>query len=432
MCDTFVALPPVTQNSSVIFAKNADCQVNEAHMLEYLPRQKHLPGAVFRTTHIVIPQVEVTYETLLSKSFWTWGGEIGINEHGLAVGNEAVITTNQNEEKIDGLITMDLLRLALERARNCQEAIEVVSHLLEQYGQGGNCELSGNSHFDSSYIFSDSREAYLLETAGREWAAKKIASSGAISNALIIGSDWDLCSPKVSSSHLNWAASHGDVEITPKLGAYERQTVTSQGLAGAAGKITVETAFEILRHHGKDYHPAKGEVTKNVCVHAGPPVYRQWQTTGAMVTEVDQDGVLAWVTGTASTCLSIFKPLFLGVPIPDFGVPPVERFNPKTLWWKHELLHRRVMADFQTLMPEIRVDFDEQEKEYLQQAPSVKKGSDKEKTQFMEHCFQEAMLLTDQWTKRVARRANLSFSDIEYRLMWQKCNRQAEISGMPA
>ena len=43
-----------------------------------------------------------------------------------------------------------------------------------RYGQGGNCELRGNSHFDSSYLVSDRTSAYVIETAGRDWAAREV------------------------------------------------------------------------------------------------------------------------------------------------------------------------------------------------------------------------------------------------------------------
>ncbi len=66
------------------------------------------------------------------------------------------------------------MRLALERSRDCQSAIELMTGLLEKYGQGGSAELKGNSHFDSSFLMSDMNEAYILETAGRKWAVKKI------------------------------------------------------------------------------------------------------------------------------------------------------------------------------------------------------------------------------------------------------------------
>jgi len=160
MCDTFVALPAHTRNHTMLFAKSADCEVNEANALVRIPRKKHLKGEAVRITHLVIPQAEETFEILLTKAFWTYGCEIGVNEYGLSMGEEAVFTTQMDEEK-DGIIGPDLMRLGLERARNCQEAIQIMTDLLEQYGQGGSAEHKGNSHFDSRIIKSDPHEAYI-------------------------------------------------------------------------------------------------------------------------------------------------------------------------------------------------------------------------------------------------------------------------------
>jgi len=193
MCDTVVALPPATRSKSVLFAKSADCEVNEANAIVPIPRAKHVKGEAVRITHLVIPQAEETYELFLTKAFWTYGCEIGVNEYGLAMGEEAVFTTEMPEEN-DGIIGPDLMRLGLERAKTCKEAIEVMTALLEQYGQGGGAELKGNSHFDSSFLMSDTSEAYILETAGRKWAVRKVEETASISNMLGIRADWTRCS----------------------------------------------------------------------------------------------------------------------------------------------------------------------------------------------------------------------------------------------
>src|SRR5262245_49334668 len=187
MCDSYAALPSATVTGTTLAAKNADCEINESQAVLQLPRRRYPEGAMVRASHIVIPQVRETHEVIIDKSYWTWGGEIGVNEHGLAVANEAIFSTV--EEKADGLFTGDLLRLMLERARNCDEALAVLADLLERFGQGGNSELRGNAHFDSSYLVSDRDRAIVIETAGRHWAVRPVDGAGAISNAMTIGSD---------------------------------------------------------------------------------------------------------------------------------------------------------------------------------------------------------------------------------------------------
>src|SRR3970282_2488665 len=99
MCDTFVALPASPRGKSMLFAKSADCEVNEANAVVRIPRRKHVRGEAVRLTHLVVPQAEETYELLLTKAFWTYGCEIGVNEYGLAMGEEGVLPTEMAEAK---------------------------------------------------------------------------------------------------------------------------------------------------------------------------------------------------------------------------------------------------------------------------------------------------------------------------------------------
>ncbi len=432
MCDTLAALPQATKEKNVIFAKSADCEVNEANALVRIPGKKHVPGEAVRISHLVIPQAEKTYEVILTKAFWTYGCEIGINEFGLAMGEEAVFTTEMDDEKSTGIIGPDLMRLGLERARNCREAIQVMTELLEKYGQGGSAELKGNSHFDSSFLMADTSEAYILETAGRKWATKRIDSVGSISNLLGIRKDWDECSlANTVMDELDWAARFGLPEVPSTLGSPDRQATTFNCLDAARGQITPKTIFDLMRHHNPGYHPAKADAHRNICIHAGPQENRWWQADGVMVTDVGPDGMVIWVTGTSGNCVSIFKPVFLGVDIPDIGPVPSEHFDPRSLWWKHELLHRRAMADFDHLVGEIRADFDVLEAEFLSQTPAVRKGTDAEKCDFMEYCFRESMDATEKWIARLRANRQLSFKDPAYRAMWKKLNAEAGMTGMP-
>ncbi|MBC7814375.1 MAG: C69 family dipeptidase, partial [Burkholderiales bacterium] len=398
MCDSFVALPPATINKTTIFAKSADCQINEAHALVHYPRRSHIPGEALRATHRVIPQAAETYEVIMSKSFWTWGAEIGVNEYGVSIGNEAVFTTLQKQETAEGLMVIDMLRIGLERGKSARAAVDAIVAVLEAFGQGGNCELTGNSHFDGSYLITDPNEAWILETAGRQWAARKLTDSvGSISNVLSIDK-WDISS--LTERH-NWANSYTEEDIVPKIGSRERQACAYNGLAASRGNVSVKTFFNVLRQHDDGYDPATAPAHTNICLHAGPSEYRQWQACGAMVTEVGEQGIIAWATATSGNCVSIFKPLFLGIELPDTGPYPTEHYDPRSLWWKHELLHRRAMAGFDDVVPEIRRDFDALEDEFLAAAPSLMNGTAQEKKAFVEDCFRKAESATQAWIERL-------------------------------
>lgn len=62
-------------------------------------------------TYIAIPQVEKTRQVVLSKPAWMWGAEMGSNDCGVCIGNEAVWTKAEgDDDKVEKLLGMDLVR----------------------------------------------------------------------------------------------------------------------------------------------------------------------------------------------------------------------------------------------------------------------------------------------------------------------------------
>jgi dipeptidase len=123
MCDTLVALPSKTSSGNLIFGKNSDREPLEAQAVAHFPR-KFPKEKLLNCTYISIPQVELTYEVILSKPFQMWGAEMGVNEFGVCIGNEAVFTNVKFDKKKVGLTGMDLLRLALERSQFRKRSLE--------------------------------------------------------------------------------------------------------------------------------------------------------------------------------------------------------------------------------------------------------------------------------------------------------------------
>ena len=193
MCDTFVAPGNTTADGSVIFGKNSDREANEAQWVVCYPAADYSAGSRLKCTYIEIPQAGHTHAVLLSKPFWMWGAEMGANECGVTIGNEALFT-KVGQEASPGLIGMDLLRLGLERGASAQEALLVITQLLEQYGQSGNCGLTHQFFYQNSFLITDLHESWVLETAGRQWAAERVTGIRSISNGITIGNRWDLAS----------------------------------------------------------------------------------------------------------------------------------------------------------------------------------------------------------------------------------------------
>lgn len=66
-------------------------------------------------------------------------------------------------------------RLGLERGNTAEEAVDVITSLLECHGQGGPCtENDEDLYYHNSFIIADEKEAWVLETSGKFWAAERV------------------------------------------------------------------------------------------------------------------------------------------------------------------------------------------------------------------------------------------------------------------
>jgi secernin len=373
MCDTLVALPSETARGAMLFAKNSDRERNEAQALEMHGRRRG--GGELRLTYIAIPDVDEAHAVLLSRPCWMWGAEMGANEHGVVIGNEALHAKTPAQRK-RALTGMDLVRLGLERGASAGQAVEVIVGLLEQYGQGGDCGHLGRFYYDNGFIVADADEAYVLETAGRWWVVEKVADRRALSNAYSIGADHAAISPAFveHARAQGWTAADGRFDPAAALIDEARDAVSfgrgrcarGQSLLDAqAGRLTPAAMMAILRDHGGqgDWAPANTE-RRTICMHAaqGP---RRSQSVASMVSEVRGRRAVHWVTGTSAPCLSVFKPVVFGAGEPPFGPAPGDRYDAESLWWRHERWHRAALADHAAAHELIAAERDELEARFV-------------------------------------------------------------------
>ena len=450
MCDTLVASGEATADGTVILAKNSDRQPNEAHVLARVPRASHEPGATVQCTYVQIPQVPETYEVLLSKPFWIWGCEMGANECGLAIANEAVFT-KEAYDKEPGLIGMDIVRLALERASTARTALDLIVELLDTYGQGGNCGFHHKEYYHNSFIIADAGEAWVLETAGRYWAAERVRGVRTISNGLTIGQTWDLASPGLvehaiekrwcrSRDDFHFARCYSDLIFTNLDGCKTRQRRSTELLQAQEGKITVKTMMAALRDHGPRaetdpaWNPGRGWLMETLCVHASMGPTRPSQSTGAMVAHLAPDLPTFWLTGTSATCTSIFKPVYLGgAGLPDLGPEPTGTRDGESLWWTHERLHRAVIRDYPTRLAVYRHERDALEAAFLAEAADIyqqhRDASDSERARplaaFTASCFERAAGATTRWIEAVSSTPVRQRPPLLFSLAWDLVDKQA-------
>jgi secernin len=405
MCDTMVAAPPATLDGAVWFGKNSDREPGEAQLVEHLPAARHPSPSTLRCTHVAIPQAARTFEVVLSRPFWMWGAEMGANERGVVIGNEAVFTRLPAAR--EGLTGMDLLRLALERAASAREALDLIAGLIERHGQGGACGYRHkNFRYHNSFIIADPREAWVLETAGPFWAAERVRGVRTISNVLTIGREFDLVSDGAidfarkqgwcqAGSDFDFAHSFGEPRYRGLSGGDVRRACTLKRLTQAvqAGGVGRDDFFAALREHN-GARPASGWRMGMPCAHASWwPTRRSGQTTGSMVSRLDARRSVHYLTGTSSPCLSVFKPIVTGEGIVRTGPRAGAGYDTESLFWRHERLHRAALKSYGVSRALFEADRTALEAELLSGASSS--------PEVRQACWERHRQIIPEWAARV-------------------------------
>ncbi len=339
-----------------VFAKNSDREPNEAQVVEYIPRKKH-EESIVKLTFGEYPQERTTYAVLISRPWWTYGAEMGVNEYGLAIGNVAVFTKEPYSE--EGLLGMDILRLALERCRDAREALDFIISLIEDPGQGGNYSYEKKFKYHNSFLIVDPDQAWILETAGKYWAAKKLEGFYTVSNALTINDDWDLASDNLidhgvkeygcSRSSFSFARCYSDKIYTWLAHGRERRRATMNYLGHHIPRIHLSHLTGLLRlHENEPYRPWKGS-NKDVCMHYGG-LTRPSHTASSMIAILGHERQLVLLTLSSNPCLSIFKPLItpMTANIIPSG-PTTNKYGGKSYWWRKEQIRRVLMLRYNML-----------------------------------------------------------------------------------
>ena len=438
MCDTFVALPPFTADGRILFGKNSDREPNEAQSLEFHPGSTHPPGAGVTCTYIEIPQVPETLPVLLCRPFWMWGAEMGANSAGVVIGNEAVFTRMPLDRK-GGLTGMDLLRLALERASDAPSAVEWITRLLADHGQGGICGYKDRKMaYHNSFLVADPQCAWVLETAGPVWAAREVKGRYAISNGLTIAEKFDRSHPDLVATArdngwlkkgetFDFARCYSDWFYTTFSACRKRQSRSEELLERHTGSLDLAAAFHILRDHGDGpYRPDGHFLGNRICAHAANPLARNaTQTTGSLVAELTPGAHTFWATGTAAPCTSVFKPVRIGrQALPDLGPAPGAAFDPASLWWRHETLHRTLLSSDAAGRKAVGDAQKVLEERWIERAART---APEDFFALTRTAFREADAALAAWVEQAVSHAESGGTGWFYRRYWARQNRSARI-----
>lgn len=383
-CDTMLVSSACSRYGKNILAKNSDRPTGEPQPLCFYEGREYPEGATVETTHITIPQVRKTYSVVGSRPYWIWGFEMGYNEKGLVIGNEAEGSRLEPETE-DGILGMDLLRLALERAANAREAIEVITSLLKKYGQKANASALTQRTYENTFNIVDKDECWILETAGREWAAKQVKTVQGISNCYSIGTDADILSENAEriarekrwlspDEPFDFAKAYSGRLIRQPLGVQRFRRLNK--LLSQKETHDFESLSDILRDHfeGELIEPRFGATAGtflSICMHM-----REWgesETSASLLARYDETiGIIARYA-PAQPCLSAYIPVYMVGKLPEKMQTADRAFDDASLWWQVKLLSLLVAVDEDRFAAETREKLKELEAQFADMAEKAEK-----------------------------------------------------------
>lgn len=348
MCDTFICPPSLSASGNAIFGKNSDREPNEIQILRRFAAKERAYKQQ-QCTFINVEHTRETYEVILSQPIGMWGAEMGMNEMGLCIGNEAVFTKMPIARKNTGLTGMDMLRLALESCATAQNALDKLISLNHNYGQDANGGYRSKFYYHNSFLIADAQEAFVLETAGPYWVVEKVKTYRAISNGLSIGSEYFDIHPEAIPFAIKkgWIKKWDDFHFADVYSAYWMPRLAKCAARRALNEshqkraFGIADAFTALRSHAdEDFLPQNG-TTADVCMHASG-LFCPQQTTSSMVAEIKSGGNhTVWLTGSSAPCLSVFKPFY-------FHDDQLNEEGSAEYWLAWESWHRKAIHDYKT------------------------------------------------------------------------------------
>ena len=378
MCDTLCAPGP----SGMVFAKNSDRPPGEVQVAWPFGRRASA-GCTLRTQYLSIGDTGA-HAALLSCPTWLWGAEHGVNEYGVAIGNERVATTHDAQAAAPALMGMDLVRLGLERARSAVEAVDVMTGPSSSARPGWDRRRRPPGGL--RLLLPGRRPAPGLRPGygGVRLRRRPVPAGTAISNRLTLGTDWTRASPCARTR-----ATTSPVGSTPPS---TRRTPTSAWRPAAAscapalaGGLTAAATAAHLRDHGPGPWGAPGAggpvvpppsgvgddfsgVTvcmhvRDLCVTAASMIAELPPGAGRRRARCGRD------VAAGSPCVSVYVP---GFPRTATGPPPFVpvELSGEELWHAADAVRRRV-EDHPDALDEVRAVLQPVEDELWAEADAV-------------------------------------------------------------
>ena len=313
MCDT-VAMFSRDGSGRSFFGKNSDREpgepqivyysenpVDEFNQRPYIEASSKYTSGPLLALKSIFDKFDNPYSALISRPVWMWGAEMGVNQFGLSIGNEAVFPKAKVADH--ALLGMDILRLALHNCKDAQETVSFITNLLEEHEQGGDGGYRGSLKYHNSFLIKDFERGYVLETCGKHWALQEIRDVAAISNCYSITDDYCEFDPDTEEP-CNFKARYENKLVTFFTKGDARRKYAYNYLKTSDRELT--NVMNVLRSHmTADQKIKKG--MKSICIHSGP--FIKSEATSSMIVDYIGDKFIIWFTGSPHPCVSLFKPI---------------------------------------------------------------------------------------------------------------------------
>lgn len=359
-CDMVVALGRATVDGQTLFAHSSDRPFGEQQALRRIPGRAYTLGEKVRVQFIELTQARQTHTVVGSQPVGCWGYEHGVNGCGVAIGCTSLATKLRSSRP--ALLGTDLVRLALERARSAQHAVDLITDLVSCHGLGFFSDCSEPMEADSAFLVADPQEAFLIETAERYWVCQEAKEVRAASDVATVRQDWDRIAPGLAGFAIEQGWWPGDGTKLDFAGAVVEDPMGAASALRRWGRATLlleqqnghiddvflrrllADHYEGMRTESDPLRPAPSPVP--LCKH---PIPAAVQTTAASMVaqlQADPNGVpIAWCS-LGVPCTTVWFPILLDGDLPD-GCAPTEEGTHGLLWSQVQRLFRYLGSDIE-------------------------------------------------------------------------------------
>jgi secernin len=403
--DAVVARRSATVDGLTLFGQNLHGPGQFSPRICLREGRDFVPGQLCDIAGFSVPQVKRTQSVLGLQPHNSSGYRVGLNSANVVAG--CLPLEMRLRESHQGLTGPDLVRLILERSHSVCQAVETLASLIDRHGQGGATGEMGMAGCDHAFLVADSREAILIETAGRHWVAQEIRECRALVSVRTIRQDWDRISRGFSSHVIGagaWPADGSKIDFVSAIAdtperhpqSLSRWARSMTLLQEQNGHIDMGYCRRLLRDHGDglegSWMPATDQPAPGVCRHTG--MLTGVCTQASFLTSLSESvstPPVAWIA-FGPPCQAVYFPVVLSDRLPE-GLTCT---GPESLSEQLRMV-QRMIATYPEAWSEMRDAYDRLQSEFehcvddFLASPALSEGDcdsiKREAFALMEHCF---------------------------------------------